>query len=277
MAEDIFEEAKRRQQELFERLNNCDIAEILGLVDASGASGSKSQGEKLWTLLFTFDAWKYKNRCIQDQNLTIRKQVADDELKKIRDSIAPYDIIHIRARIAIDNTFSNPQGLLIEIVEPDITDQELASHAEALQQPVTIEDSFFGKFCLNRSVNWYEGEVVWQSERISLQLSMDDCDDEQKLLAHTRILWNSQGHWNKIIADYAVNKLLPLKNEAWLDEDEKEVTSDQFKKRLVLEAITVYPDGSFKFWHDDGDLFGGHSILISGNLTDGPLDADIPG
>lgn len=46
---------------------------------------------------------------------------------------------------------------------------------------------------------------------------------------------------------------------------------------MKLEAITVRPNGEFEFWHDDGDLFWGHSILISGDLNHGLEDADIPG
>jgi hypothetical protein len=46
---------------------------------------------------------------------------------------------------------------------------------------------------------------------------------------------------------------------------------------MTLESITVTPDGSFDFWHNDGDLFYGHSIQVSGNLSQGPTHADIPG
>ena len=46
---------------------------------------------------------------------------------------------------------------------------------------------------------------------------------------------------------------------------------------MKIESITVHPDGGFEFWHNDGDLFWGHSILISGSLVEGPNSADIPG
>jgi hypothetical protein len=62
-----------------------------------------------------------------------------------------------------------------------------------------------------------------------------------------------------------------------LDEDEIELTADQFKGRMTLESITVHPNGSFTFWHNDGDMFWGHSIEVSGSLTKGLRRADIPG
>ena len=73
----------------------------------------------------------------------------------------------------------------------------------------------------------------------------------------------------------AVHALLPLKNESWLGEDESTITAVQF--RMTLDSIIVHPDGSFEFWHTDGDLFWGHSIQVTSSLSEGPTDADIPG
>ena len=39
---------------------------------------------------------------------------------------------------------------------------------------------------------------------------------------------------------------------------------------MTLESIAVYPDGKLEFWFDDGDLFFGHWMSVSGNLSDGP-------
>ena len=72
-------------------------------------------------------------------------------------------------------------------------------------------------------------------------------------------------------------RLLPLKNDDWLDEDEDEVLPDQFKERMKLNSITVRPDGRFEFWHGDDDMFWGHAIHISGNLSKGLTGADTPG
>lgn len=50
-----------------------------------------------------------------------------------------------------------------------------------------------------------------------------------------------------------------------------------FVGRMRLESISVDKEGNFDFWHDDGGLFFGHSIVVRGSLGEGCVDADIPG
>ena len=48
-------------------------------------------------------------------------------------------------------------------------------------------------------------------------------------------------------------------------------------ERMELESIEVRADGSFEFWFADGEMFYGHSIHVSGNLTGGPDAAQMEG
>ncbi len=276
-SEDIFAEGKKRMQELITQLNNIEPTNILGIIDASGVSASKLAGEELWTLMFTFEGWKVKNGVLKLDKLTIRKLVTEEEDDELRELLNPYDIIEIRARMSEENIFNCPQALLLETVNNKLIDKELQSYSSKLQEPVTFQDQFFGILTLNRQMNCFEAEITWQSERINLNLSMDDCEDRDEFLKLARSIWNSQDEWSKKIEQFAVDKLLSLKKEAWLDEDEREFTPDEFIKRMTLESITLEPDGNFEFWYDDGDLFWGHSIQVIGNIKDGPIDADIPG
>src|ERR1700722_6846217 len=79
------------------------------------------------------------------------------------------------------------------------------------------------------------------------------------------------------VKDYAALRLLALRNDAWSDEGEPPLESDEFKDRMRLESITVHPDGDFEYWYNDGDLFWGHAIHVSGSLAAGPTGADTPG
>ena len=56
-------------------------------------------------------------------------------------------------------------------------------------------------------------------------------------------------------------KLLPLKNETWLEEDESQLSISEFMKRIELSSISFYGKGNSEMIFDDGDLFWGHDIL----------------
>jgi hypothetical protein len=272
---DIFAEAERRNKRLFKQLASAANADVVAVVGPNGPGAARSRGENLWTMSFTCEAWRVDGNKIQKRPLTVCRKVTGAELEKLQESIQPYQVIRIKARVVIDSVFGSPQALLEAFVARDSSDAELNHVAEELQKPVTLEDSLLGTFTLDRRVDWFVGEVVWAGEPISLNLSASA--DVQEALKTAHALWRNQKEWNRRVRSFAVEQLLPLKNDNWLDEDEAELTPDQFEDRMTLESITVRADGSFDFWHSDGDLFWGHSIQISGNLVDGPNHADIPG
>ena len=90
-------------------------------------------------------------------------------------------------------------------------------------------------------------------------------------------LRKDQEFWGKRIGECAIGGLLALKNDAWRDDDEPEITASEFLERISVRTISVTPQGEFVFWHDDDDLFWGHAIQVSGTRIDGPTDASIAG
>lgn len=148
---------------------------------------------------------------------------------------------------------------------------------KSLLKPVKVIDPVLGTFKLDRRMNWYEAKYSWNSRKILLWLSRDECQDENELFDLAKMLCKAQRKWERLIVDYAVKKLLKLKNESWLDEGEKPLSAQLFKKRMKLETILVSPGGQFRFGYDDGDLFWGHTIVVCGSLSEGPTDANIEG
>ena len=76
--------------------------------------------------------------------------------------------------------------------------------------------------------------------------------------------------------EYTVKKLLKLKNDLWLEEDEKEVTKKEFKARMKFTSLYVFSE-SANFYFDDGDLFWGHIIEVNVNQNLEFTDANIVG
>lgn len=266
------------KEDLIKQLDVSPEAVILGVVGAGGVSGAGGgpSGDQ-WTVLITLSGWKPLGGELRKSEMTVRKLVPEAEVRTVMAVMDSYDIVRLRARWSEDSVFGSPQALLVEFLGKEDSDSELNSYSVELQQPVTFADPQFGRFTLDRRVNWYEATPDWCGSSIRLTISAGAPEEMEKSLAVARRLWAEQEDWKRKITDCATKKLLGLKNDNWLDENEPEVSEEGFAHKMALESISVEAGGAFEFWHDDGDLFWGHSILVSGNLADGPKDAGIHG
>jgi len=264
---------------LMAELERQPVIDVSGVLNASGIGGGSSFGrtDGHWILLFTFAAWKPAGGDVQNRELTVRKPVSEKELRSNMGRFKSYEVVHIRARVAEQNSYGKPQALLDEIIGQDSNAPDLEKRALELQMPVTFNDERFGIFTLERRAGWYEAVVSWSSTKIRLTLSPPEGGDVKDCLPIARAIWDAQSVWQQRILDYAAARLLELKNDTWLDEDEAELSADEFKNRPILSSITVEANGDFEFWYDDGDLFWGHSIRVSGSLSEGPTFAGIEG
>ena len=265
------------KSDLMKQLAAAPEVEVIGIVAASGVGCGWSHGDELWTFSIPLLGWKVSGGQLNESSLNVRKEVPEHETEALRGSMEPYDIVRLKVQLAEENVFGSPQALLRESFGKDDSDAELADHATRLQEPVTFGDPQFGAFTLNRRVDRYEAMVSWAGDPARLTILAGNSDAMNDSLAVARKLFAEEERWRARIVDYAVATLLSLKNDCWLDEDECELTAQQFALRMKIDGISIMADGSFEFWYDDGDLFRGHWIKVCGNLSDGPNDADIPG
>ena len=272
-----FAEHHERARRLKELLAAAPVVDVWGVVAAPGVGAGKSPGEPLWEMLFEFAAWRIGRGDIQTRGMTVRHPVTDEQLKAFRVRIEPHDVWHVRAAVVPDSPNGKAQARAVEFGGSLSSDDELNREAKRLQEPVTFLDAVLGTFTLDRRINWYEGTTDWNGQTITLDLHVSENGEVAEAAAAARTLCVDPKSWGRRINEFAVAKLLSLKNFDWLGEDEAEVSAAEFVRRMKLTAITVWPDGDFDFWHDDGDLFSGHSIQISGSLSEGPTRADIPG
>ncbi|HEX2076665.1 MAG TPA: DUF2262 domain-containing protein [Longimicrobium sp.] len=244
---------------------------ITGVVDPHGAGGGRSRPEQPWSLRFTLDRWRGPDGAVRTTPLTVRRPCNDAELSDFVGRIQPYQVLGLRVRMTGPGTAE-----LVKLVGRG-DDDVLAARAAELSARVTREDERFGTLTLNRRFGCYECETDWDYAPIQLDLQAVEDDDLEAALRTAYALWDQQESWSERIDAFAVQELLELKNDGWLGEGESPLTADEFVARMRLVSISVDPDGGFTFWHDDGDLFWGHSIQVTGSLADGPTHADTPG
>lgn len=150
----------------------------------------------------------------------------------------------------------------------------------AVKQPSgtpPIADDIIGGLRWNDEYNWYERNLNIKGNRVHLTLDPEQPTEFKVPLERARQIVANIERYCQLAADVAVQELLKLKNDFWLSDGEAPVSADEFKGLMDLTSIAVGANGDTTFWHDDGDLFAGHSIEVCIDLNDSCIHADIPG
>ena len=222
--------------------------------------------------------WRLVDGPVENKPIRIRKIVNDTERNALISRLKPWNLVALRAHTLDDAEFGGAQGLLVQLEDNCPTDPELEAVRDSLLVPVTYEHEKFGTFTFDRQLEWFEADTTWQLKQIRLTLSAGEQEDQlASLLATAEALLARQDSWHEKITNYCAGKLLKLRNEHWRDQSEPDLTTEDFVSRKTLESITVYEGGRLEFYFDGGDLFEGHTILVSASLENSPSDAYIAG
>jgi hypothetical protein len=251
---------------------------IEGVVSPRGQGGWQGREAGYDVHCFAFAGWRRPGEALVERELTLLRPVppsrgGQNHEENIFERFPPYSIQRLGVLLSKDQT----RAVVEQALPMDEADQELLLFSDRLRQPVVISTERFGDLALNPKVNWFEGKADWNGKTIDIYFETDEEEGIGDAIKSAERLWSEQAAWKCKVDDFAVKELLALKNEAWLSEGEAELTAHDFQARMNLVSITVGGGGRFEFWHEDGDLFWGHSIQISGNLKDGVTDANIPG
>ena len=149
---------------------------------------------------------------------------------------------------------------------PDTVLEEITK--EKMPKTVTIKN--FGKFTNKEELNLYK--LV--KEGIEYYFNAENKEELKKV---KNIFSNIElTDFIKKAKEYSAYKLLELKNDSWLEEDEKEVTEKEFKERMRFTGLHIFSE-SATFYFDDDDLFWGHTIEVTANQKLEFTNADITG
>lgn len=261
---------------------DCEYASegtvIEGVIKPYGGGRWKGLNESYIVKCFTFYAWRYEGKPVSlDEMLVLRPLPADYDPS----IIFPDCSIH-RVRVLKANDLN--RAIFLNELPLESPDAKLTQIAEELKKPVILTSNRFGRLELDHYLDWFEGEATWDGETIDLhfhdvqrQGEVDERQLGEAALTHAEQIWSNESAWKKRIEDFAVKELLDLKNGSWLEDDEKPLTAEDFLSRIAVTSISISPKGDFEFWFYDGGIFWDHSIVVYGNVNDGPTSANIEG
>lgn len=146
-----------------------------------------------------------------------------------------------------------------------------------LPEPVSIKDNL-GVFCLDRKYGWFEGEVHWLGDTRRVLLDKDkDSDTADAAFKTLHMLAADPEKWDRRIREYAAAELTCLANDWQGGSDIPEIKEEEFAERIAGLSFHIDDEGSFEADFDDGDMFYGHWIVVSGNADGEFTDAGIEG
>jgi hypothetical protein len=141
-----------------------------------------------------------------------------------------------------------------------------------------IEHLELGTLRYENEYDWYEGQIGLQESDIAIQLLMDEAGKVAPAIERASNLVRDLEKYAKLAKEYAAQSLLEIKNEAWVDdENEEPLTPVQFEQRMTLESLSIDPNGEVSFYHNDGDLFWGHCILVTMDSENNFIQAETAG
>lgn len=156
---------------------------------------------------------------------------------------------------------------------------ETSKLAESLRKlptktPVeTLKIKGFGALTYDSNLEWWSCKTKFQGKKIKLHISADPAHKFEPLdKLKVRIKALKPLDYAQIAAEH----LLTLFNESWNNADTN-LSFEAFQAKVALVSISLELDGKAIIWLTDGELFQGHSIILTLDANQMVTDAGIVG
>lgn len=123
-----------------------------------------------------------------------------------------------------------------------------------------MQDLQLGTLVWDTSCGWWVGEVVLVSGSKFVLYIHTPSEMDQSITDGARQVFALMKDSERTVRHFAASELLPVHNSSW--SESKPIDEDEFTKRLIPEAIEIFPDGNAEMSFGDDDLFWGHSIGV---------------
>jgi hypothetical protein len=224
------------------------------------------------SMSFTFCAYIKNDSELIENDIYVTKEIRSIE-SNVK-GIEPLTIVQISGE---EYTHHDHKRIkLNRLIKSNVNNKNLEKILVKRKEPVIYESAILGKFELDRRLDWFEGKIDWNGKMIDIFLSGEhgSLDITEK---NAIMIVQDHHNWEKYIKEKVCEELLSLKNESWLEEDEKPMTADDFMSKIFIESITVHDSDEFEMCFNDGDLFWGHAITVETDLNKNILDIGIAG
>lgn len=129
-----------------------------------------------------------------------------------------------------------------------------------MPEPIVV-DEVLGTLTWQDRFRSYKGErEIAPGHLIRIDISPDNGRLEADL-TRARQAYQHLQQQETVLREMAADALLPRYNAVW--NEGQPIDRAAFMRRMVLEGLTVYGDQTVALDYNDGDLFYGHTIVVS--------------
>lgn len=135
--------------------------------------------------------------------------------------------------------------------------------------------SIFSEFQFDSDTKNYDGQIKFNNrDFVDLTISIETFDKD-KVFKLAENVFKKIEELEETYKESIAEDLLTIHNETW---NEESITSkSEFINRIKLEGILFFCDGNAELYYNDGDLFWGHTIVVSINENGQYQDSQIYG
>ena len=175
-------------------------------------------------------------------------------------------------RFEVRENRTDPNSFLVVKMIGKAKDERLEEIRRNYETPVTVTNAL-GTFRLNRAYDWYEGDVDYCGETISVMIETvpGKTDAEAGFRRLGEVLHDAPKF------DKTVRERIAKEEILWEWLEDAGIDHDGFEQRLGNPGLTIGLDGGVSAWFDGGDPFGGHSIVVSVDPDGTCTDVDLQG
>lgn len=217
---------------------------------------------------------KHNKSLKKNSIVTVRVHKSLDESDKSVDNFRLAEIISTAQKYPELKAIQKKQVKLQKQNQKQWLKEQISKNKALKKNPGHYDDDVLGRFTMTSVLSGYKNDINWCSEKVILGFKEGNEAIIRACLTHAREIVIKQVEWDKLIRQFAATDMTELAND-W-NQDSK-ISEQEFYDRVSINCIYITAEGEFTFLLDDDNMFREHSIVVNGNVKEGPREADLLG
>ncbi len=206
--------------------------------------------------------------------VTVRVYKSLDESDQSADNFRLAEILSTASKYPELKAIQKKQVKQLKQKQKQWLKEQDSKNKALIKNPNHYNDDVLGRFTMTSVLSGYKNEINWCSEKVTLGFKEGNEAVIQACITHAREIVINQAEWDKRIRQFAASDMTVLAND-W--NQNSKISEQEFYDRISIVGIYVTAEGEFTFLLDDDNMFREHSVVVNGNIKEGPREADLVG